>query len=142
MTPLSDGQYAYYDPNSDIWFYLWLTSNNTVQYVERSTYSPTQMGYSVNANAPVLERNAAQEPKEGEQAEPEGAIEAENAQAEATVEAENAATDAADNAAIESYENEGGNTGPDSDSSSDSGSGGDSGGGDSGGGDSGGSGGD
>ena len=132
MTPLDNGQYAYHDANSDMWLYLWLMSDNSnrIQYVERSSYSPSQMGYSVNTNAPALERATTNEPQEGEQVEAEGAIEAENALGEQAIEAENNAMDTADNAAIESFENEGGNSGPDSDSGSDSsGGGGDSGGG-------------
>jgi len=154
----SNGSYAYHDPLNNVWFYLWLfdsnsSSRNTVQYVERSTYSPAERGYQPTGS--TLERVANAEPKENEQLEPEGQIEAEDHQADVEVAEANESIQAENDAAIEAFENEGGNLGPDSDSdsgsdsssdsgsdssSSDSGSS-DSGGGDSGGGDSGGGGG-
>jgi len=102
---------------------MWLTNNNTtIQYVERSQYSPMNMGYSIDTARPTLERAAVEEPEAGQTVEADGVIEAENEAQETAVEAENAEIDAADNAAVESFENEGGNLGDTSDSSSDSGS--------------------
>ncbi len=141
LVPLDNGQYSYHDDDNDIWFYLWLFNNDSgrIQYVYPSSYSPEQMGYSINAAAPVFERAVTNNPPaENEELNAEGQIESQDAQMDAEVDAANSQMDIENASAIESFENEGGNLGDTSESSADSGSS-DSGGSDSGGGDSGGS---
>lgn len=133
LIPLDNGQYAYHKSGSDFWFYMWLLNSNShttsIQYVERSSYSPVQMGYvaTIGTAAPkevVLTEDEDIDSK-AEVADP-GMIDAEDTvavaeaeqensevdQANTEIEASNAAMDAQDAAAIAAFENEGGNNGP------------------------------
>lgn len=119
--PYSNGCYGYQD-SYGMWYYLWLTDSGTVRTVERSTYSPQSLSITIDTSRPTMERVAINEPKEGEQLEAEGAIEAQDTAADMAVDEANASIDAENAAAIEAFENEGGNLGPSSESTMDGGS--------------------
>ncbi len=139
---LDDGSYYYRNNNDWLYYYLWFSSsdNGRTSYVTNcysSSYGPRDIGREEIQND--IEQEVVTDStgaiSENSNVAESGVFEAEDAQMEAAVDAENAA-------AVESFENEGGNLGPDndsesssefSDSSSDGGSS-DSGGGDSGGG--------
>ena len=134
--PLDNGSYAYSQKDDTtgqmIWYYLWFTALNSndsvsnsrhyysgnygsVSSIYSSRYSPSQMGRIIETKEPpveIVDKDGNGKIEPGEQVEPKGEEAAVEQADTKLVEQENAEIDHENQAAIESFENEGGAVAP------------------------------